>query len=335
MKRQWLLNRLRVSLVLTTLALFAIGACALLEKKTPEQVHKKTFVLVHGAWHGCWVWERMVPYLSKAGYRVLTPTLTGLGEKANLANPDIGLNTHIQDILTLLEEENLRNVVLVGHSFSGLVIAGVADKAPERIFHLVYLDAFVPRDGQSIGDFIGPQGMSLIRKGAEAVGQGWRIPPFPVERFGITSEADIAWVKPRLVPQPIKTFEEPVRLTNPAAASLPRTYIYLTKPAMATTEEFKKGVRGTVFESFAKVAQSSRDWGYYEMETGHDAMVLEPQKLAELLVKIAEKSGKKSRLPAQTFVSTTREDNSWISFSIRRELQWSEPLQSPFMAGTT
>ena len=294
MKRKRLLSRLSVSLVLIMLALFAIGACALFEK-TPERVHKKTFVLVHGAWHGGWAWERMLPYLSNAGYKVFTPTLTGLGEKANLATPDIGLNTHIQDILTLLEKEKLRNVVLVGHSYGGMVIAGVADKAPERISHLVYLDAFVPKDGQSVGDIIGPQGMSLIRQGAKAVGQGWRIPPFPVERIGITSEADIAWVKPKLVPQPIKTFEEPVRLTNPAAASLPRTYIYLTKPAMATTEEFKKGLRGTVFEGFAKMAQSSKDWGYYEMETGHDAMVLEPQKLIELLIKIAEESGKKSK----------------------------------------
>jgi hypothetical protein len=215
-----------------------------------------------------------------------------------------------------------------------MVIAGVADKAPERISHLVYLDAFVPKDGQSLGDFIGPQGMSLIRQGAKAVGQGWRIPPFPVERFGITSEADIAWVKPRLVFQPLKTFEEPVRLTNPAAASLPRTYIYLTKPAMATTEEFKKGLRGTVFEGFAKMAQSSKDWGYYEIETGHVAMVLEPQKLAELLMRIAEESGKKSQLPAKTFVSTTRKDNLWISFLIQRELQLSEPPQSAIMAGT-
>jgi len=321
MKRKRFLSRLSVSLVLIMLALFAIGACALFEK-TPEQVHKKTFVLVHGAWHGGWAWERMVPYLSNAGYKVFTPTLTGLGEKANLATPDIGLNTHIQDILTLLEKEKLRNVVLVGHSYGGMVIAGVADKEAKRISQLVYLDAFVPRDGQSLADIIGPQGMARIREGAKAAGQGWRIPPFPVERFGITSEADIAWVKPRLVLQPLKTFEEPVRLTNPAAALLPRVFIYLKKPAMGS------------FDGFAKMAQSSKDWGYYEMETGHDAMVLEPQKLAELLMKIAEASGKKSHLPAQTFVSTTRKDNLWISFLIRRELQLSEPLQSPIMAGT-
>jgi pimeloyl-ACP methyl ester carboxylesterase len=271
-----------VSLILIIVALFAIGACASFEKP-PVRAPKKNFVLVHGGWHGGWVWERLVPYLTKAGYEVFTPTLTGLGEKANLTAPDIGLNTHIQDILTLLEKENLRNVILVGHSSSGMVIAGVGDNAPERISQLVYLDAFVPRDGQSLADIIGPQGMAHTREAAKAAGQGWRVPPFPIERFGITSEADIAWVKPKLVPQPLKTFEEPVRLTNAAAISMPRTFIYLKKPAMGN------------FDGFAKMAQSSKDWGYYEMETGHDAMVLEPQRLSELLMKIAEESGKKSQ----------------------------------------
>jgi len=283
MKRKNFLSRLSVSFLLIMMALFIISGCALFEKMFPERETKKTFVLVHGAWHGGWAWERTVPHLTKAGHKVFAPPLTGLGEKANLATPDIGLNTHIQDILTLLEKENLRNVILVGHSYGGMVIAGVAEKMPERITQLVYLDAFVPKDGQSIADIIGPQGMARIREGAKAAGQGWRIPPFPVERFGITSEADIAWVKPKLVFQPLKTFEEPVRFTNPAAISLPRTFIYLKKPAMGN------------FDGFAKMAQGSKEWKYFEMETGHDAMVLEPQKLAELLMKIADESGRKSQ----------------------------------------
>lgn len=183
-----------------------------------------------------------------------------------------------------------------------------------------------------MADFIGPQGMSRIREVAKSVGQGWRIPSFPVERFGITSEVDIGWVKPKLVPQPIKTFEEPVRLTNSAAASLRRTYIYLTKPAMATTEEFQRGIPGTVFEGFAKMAKSSKDWGYYELETGHDAMVLEPQKLAELLIKIAD-SVKQSQVPVKSFISMTQKDNLWISLWVQRELQWSRPPQRASMSG--
>lgn len=268
MKKKRFLILSSCSVILVILALLTTAACT----KAP----KKTFLLVHGAWHGGWVWERTVPYLSNAGYRVFAPTLTGMGEVANQANPDTGLDIHIQDVLNLMEKENLRNVVLVGHSYGGMVISGVADKAAERISQLVFLDAFVPKDGQSLADIIGPQGMAGIRQGAKVAGQGWRIPSFPVERFGITSEADIAMVKPRLVPQPIKTFEEPVRLTNPAAASLPRTFIYLNNPAMGT------------FDGFAQMASKSKDWRYYEMATGHDAMVLEPQKLAELLIKIAE-----------------------------------------------
>ncbi len=274
MKGKRLLRLLTIfSVLLFLMASLATVACSRQEKKT--------FVLVHGAWHGGWAWERLVPYLTNAGYKVYTPTLTGMENQANQANPDTGVSTHIQDILNLLVKENLHNVVLVGHSYGGMVIAGVADKAPERISQLVYLDAFVPKDGQSLGDIIGPQGMTGIRQGAKAVGDGWRIPSFPVERFGITSEADIAFVKPKLVTQPLKTFDEPVQLKNPAATALPRTFIYLSNPPMGT------------FEGFAKIARESSDWKYYELATGHDAMVLEPQKLSELFLKIAQEPDKK------------------------------------------
>jgi pimeloyl-ACP methyl ester carboxylesterase len=237
--------------------------------------NNRTFVLVHGGWHGGWAWERLVPYLVRGGCKVFTPDLTGLGEKVKLANPDIGLSTHIRDILTLLDDENLHNVTLVGHSYGGMVITGVADKAAERIAQLVYLDAHVPKDGQSFGDIVGPQVMNMIRQTAKAAGQGWLIPIPPPEHFGIASEADIAFVKPKLMPQPIKTLEEPIHLSNPAALALPRTYIYLNQPALGS------------FDGFARMARSSKDWRYYEMATGHDAMILEPQKLAELFIKIA------------------------------------------------
>jgi pimeloyl-ACP methyl ester carboxylesterase len=234
------------------------------------------FVLVHGGWHGAWVWERLVPYLAQAGYNVFTPDLTGLGAKVKLANPDIGLSTHIQDVLAILDDKNLHNVLLVGHSYGGMVITGVADKAVERIAKLIYLDAHVPKDGQSFGDIVGPQIMDIMRQVAKATGQGWLVPTPPPEHFGITLEADIAFVKSKLVPQPIKTFEEPVHLiTNPATFTVPRTYIYLNKPPLGS------------FDGFAKMARSSKDWSYYEMATGHDAMILEPQKLAELFIKIA------------------------------------------------
>jgi pimeloyl-ACP methyl ester carboxylesterase len=234
-----------------------------------------TFVLVHGGWHGAWVWDRLVPYLAQAGYNVFTPDLTGLGGKVELANPDVGLSTHIQDVLAILDGKNLHDVLLVGHSYGGMVITGVADEAVEHIAELIYLDAHVPKDGQSFGDIVGPQIMNMMRQVAKATGQGWLVPAPPPEHFGITLEADIAFVKSKLVPQPIKTFEEPVHLTNPAAFSLPRTYIYLNKPPLGS------------FDGFAKMARNSKDWGYYEMATGHDAMILKPQELAELFIKIA------------------------------------------------
>lgn len=263
--------------MLAVMVLPVIMACAGAQQaKTPE---KKPLVLVHGAWHGGWSWERMNPILANAGYKVFAPSLTGMGELASAANPDVGLNTHIQDILNLLQKENLRNVVLVGHSYAGMVIAGVAEKAPERISHLVFLDAFVPKDGQSLLDIVGPQGAAGIRQGAKAVGEGWKVPSFPVERFGIKSQADVDFVKPKLVPQPLKTFEDKVSLSNPAAAGLPRTFIYLSNPAMGT------------FDGYAKMAKESSSWGYYEIATGHDAMVLEPQKLSEILIQIAEGKG--------------------------------------------
>ena len=136
-----------------------------------------TFVLVHGAWGGGWAWRPTVgALLREAGHEVFTPTLTGLGERAHLASPDIDLETHINDIVGVIEYENLHDVVLMGHSYGGMAITGVADRVPERLAHLVYVDAFVPEDGQSLADLIGPgtaEGM-IARAQAEGDGGGYR-----------------------------------------------------------------------------------------------------------------------------------------------------------------
>src|SRR5262249_21902502 len=117
-----------------------------------EEANMATFVLVHGAWHGGWCWQKVIPFLEAAGHEVHAPTLTGLAERASELSPDVGLDTHIQDIVGLLEEKNLNGVILVGHSYGGMVITGVVDQVPERIAHLVYLDTFVPRNGESMAD---------------------------------------------------------------------------------------------------------------------------------------------------------------------------------------
>ncbi len=231
-----------------------------------------TFVLVHGAWHGGWCWKKLAPLLRAAGHTVYTPTLTGLGERAHLLSPQIGLNTHIADITAVLEFENLRNIFLVGHSYAGMVITGVAEVAAQRLSHLIFLDAFVPLDGQSLLDTRPDRG-APVRKFAGEAGDGWKV-PIVNATFGVTDAADVAWMSARMTPQPLRTFEEPVRLTNPAAHALPRSYILCRQN------------EPTLFDSHAQRVKSER-WGYFELLTGHDAMITAPKELADILLKIA------------------------------------------------
>jgi pimeloyl-ACP methyl ester carboxylesterase len=184
-----------------------------------------TFVLVHGAWHGGWCWKKVTPLLRAAGHEVFTPTLTGLGERAHLLTPAVGLETHIEDVLGVLYYEDLRQVVLVGHSYGGMVITGVAGRAADRVAHLVYLDAFVPWEGQSLLDLMGVTQAAIVRERTEREGDGWGVPPLPLELFGVTEAADHAWAGPRIGMQPLKTFEQPLPQTG-AAAALPRTYMH-------------------------------------------------------------------------------------------------------------
>jgi pimeloyl-ACP methyl ester carboxylesterase len=231
-----------------------------------------TFVLVHGAWHGGWCWKKLTPLLRAAGHEVYTPTLSGLGERAHLLSPQIGLATHIADIAALLEYEDLHNVVLVGHSYGGMVITGVAEVSARRLAHLVFLDAFVPQDGQSLFDTIPDHGAAM-KKIAEEAGNGWNV-PLENATFGVTDEADITWLSTRITAQPLRSFEEPVRLSDPAALTLPRSYVLCRKEGPS------------LFPAFAEQAQ--RDgWGYYELMTSHDAMITVPEELADILVKVA------------------------------------------------
>src|SRR5712691_11049526 len=165
-----------------------------------------TFVLVHGAWHGGWCWIKTTRLLTDAAHIVYTPTLTGLGDRAHLARPEIDLDTHVQDVVAVLEAEDLKNVVLVGHSYGGMVISGVAARTRTRIARLVYLDAFVPDAGQSIFSLMRPERADEFRKAATDA-DGWRIPAPPPERFGITSQRDTEWAQRRLVAHPLRTFE--------------------------------------------------------------------------------------------------------------------------------
>jgi pimeloyl-ACP methyl ester carboxylesterase len=232
-----------------------------------------TFVVAHGAWSAGWAWKKMHPLLRARGHRLVTPTYTGLGERAHLADPDVDLNTHIEDIIGVLHAEDLEDVVLVGHSYGGMVATGVADRAPERLAQLVYLDAFVPRNGEALLDLVSAEARDDMRKAAGESGEGWRIPPNPLPPD--TDQIDVSWIMPRRVMQPLETFEQPISLTG-AGDLLPRTYIYCTRPAP-----------GDVFRQFAERARSEPRWRSLEIDASHSPHVTAPQALADLLSSLA------------------------------------------------
>lgn len=235
-----------------------------------------TFVLVHGSMHGGWCWRRMVPLLRAAGHEVVTPTLTGLGERAHLAHPDIDLDTHIQDVLGMLEYEELRDIVLIGHSYGALVVTGVADRVPTLIAHLVSLDGPVPEDGQALLDLFPPDARAVRQALVAAEGDGWKLPP-PADpaAFGITAVEDVAWVCTKLVPQPFKTLTQPLRLTHPAGFVGPKTFIACVATPAADWRD-----------AMIERARTEPGWHYRELATGHDAMITAPQELTDLLLDV-------------------------------------------------
>jgi len=215
----------------------------------------------------------MRPLLRARGHELYTPTYTGIGERAHLAHKDINLETHIADILGVLESEDLRNVILIGHSYGGMVATGVADRAAERIAQLVYLDAFAPRDGQSLLELQTEENRQRVRDDAKKNGDGWRITPNPAPPD--TSEADLAWVNAHRVKQPLQTFEQKLKLTD-AVDRLPRTYIYCTKSRP-----------GDVFRQFRDRANSEKSWKCIDIDASHSPNVTAPEALAQILDGIA------------------------------------------------
>lgn len=231
----------------------------------------RIFVLVHGAWHGGWCWQRVTPLLAAAGYAVHAPTLTGLGERAHLAHRSIDLETHIADIVGLLEMEDLTGVALVGHSYGGMVITGVADRAGPRIERLVYLDAFVPLEGECVLDYWPAERRAELQARAAATGF---IAPTPLPDYGVTKPEDLAWAEPRCRPQPLATWTQPLLLKHGETA-LPRAYIRCTNPARP------------FFDPFTRRLRDDPRWTYREIDCGHDSMIADPAGTAALLLELA------------------------------------------------
>jgi len=227
-------------------------------------------VLVHGAWHGAWCWRKLLPLMMQGGLQVYTPTQTGVGEKADLLSKDISLETFIQDIADFLTQHDLHNVVLVGHSFAGISISGVADRMPERIRRLVYLDALLLQNDESVFDIISPEMAQARRELAQQTSGGVSLPAPEPSVLGVTDDRDVAWVKSQCTPHPLSTYESKMKLTHALGNGLPATYIAVTPHYAATT-------------SSRNYAKTRSDWQYLEMEAGHDAMVTSPEPLARLL----------------------------------------------------
>jgi pimeloyl-ACP methyl ester carboxylesterase len=221
---------------------------------------KRTFLFVHGAWGGGWEYAKVDSILRTKGNMVLHPTLTGLGERVHLANQDINLSTHIMDIVNVIKFENLHDVILVGHSYGGMVISGVAEQVPDRLKQLIYLDAFVPNDGESIKTING--------------GTTWERTIVPNIKDGfILYPSGSKPTPPTDVPHPLKTTTEPIKISNPLVKQIPTSYILMTKDGKASFEQSANRAR-------------ARNWQIITFEGGHYPMRDQPEELVKKLESI-------------------------------------------------
>ena len=254
----------------------ASGIGATREDGFPSTQNPVTYVLVHGAWHGSWCWKRVRKGLQDTGHQVFTPTLTGLGERSHLNSASVDLSTHIADVVNLLRWEDLSDVILCGHSYGGSVIRGVADRAPERIRTLVYLDAFVPEDGESLFD-LAPEHARQMRLQAQTTGSGWKVPPIPAERFNVNLR-DAVWVDTQCTPQAIASFEERIKLDQPPSRVHDAIHILAT------------GWDNSPFRAAHERAKA-KGWQTRTVPCGHEVMLDRPGELTDLLLEFATSAG--------------------------------------------
>jgi pimeloyl-ACP methyl ester carboxylesterase len=232
-----------------------------------------TFLLVHGAWHGGWCYRRVESLLRAKGHIVFAPTLTGLGERSHLFRGDLDLDDHVIDVLQVIHYEQLDDIVLVGHSYGGMVVSAVADRVPEKIRTLVYLDAFVPEDGKCQMDYMPAELNDMCR--ASAAEQDGGITPIPAEALQV-NEADVAWVNRLCVNHPIATIEQRASLSE-GINKLSGRKVYISA---------SKSANGLFGQFYAKFTDDP-SWKTYSVTSGHDIMVDAPEPLTEILEEVA------------------------------------------------
>jgi len=238
-------------------------------------VPTKIYVLVHGAYGGGWIWRYVAEGLRTLGHAVWTPTLTGLGERAHLLSRQITVDTHIQDVAGLIEAEELKDVILVGHSYGGMVVTGVADRVPDYIQHIVYLDALIPRDGDTAFAILPPGLADSRRTAAREQGRGIALPVPGPDAFPIPDGPAKDWFMRRLCLHPFGTYDSPVRLTRPVGAGRPVTYVSYTEPPLASIEPSRERAR------------AKAGWRYLELAVPHDVEVPMPGTVIKLLAGIS------------------------------------------------
>jgi pimeloyl-ACP methyl ester carboxylesterase len=232
----------------------------------------KTFVLVHGAWHGGWCWRDVARLLRARGHTVYTPTLTGVGERSHLMSSDINLDTHITDIVNVIKWEDLEGVVLVGHSYGGWVISGVVEQVLPSIGSIVYLDAFMPEDGQT-GFRLQSKYNHALTAAAIEKGDITRPPP-SLDAFGLSAKHR-PWVASKLTPQPVAVSLQPIKLTGARDKVAKKTYIRA------------RGVERPHYDECVARLKSDRSWRVYELQCGHDVMIEMPERLTQILLEVA------------------------------------------------
>ena len=249
------------------------------------------FVLVPGQWTGAFIWHKVTPLLREAGHDVYAVTCSGLGDRVHLASPSIDLDTHITDVVNTIEYADLHDVILVGHSYSGMIITGVAEQVPERLSQLVYLDASVPADGQNSydADFIDEEAKleaiaADIAGGMEAGMPGFRIVSPEIEewvRGMVTDPAEAEWFIAKLVPHPLLSDQQPVRLGNPAAAALPRAFILCT-----ADKDLQADPQMDPYVLTVERVRSDPQWRVIELDNNHVVNLNDPEGTAEALLSL-------------------------------------------------